>query len=310
MSTPNNINLPDNDNMDMSGNMNKILNKYKDKNIQNDKGSLADITNEIIKESKKTKLNELGVSDKTLNDMMNLVNESKTCGTKCQNKKKSDESKEVLLFALHILKGSPELFDVSFKNYYITKYGKNNYVNYITDNAKKNINNFINKRENDNSRIQDVIKNIIKNYTYNVDYLDNIDDIIKSSKDNLSDIDNKINKYIKKVNLDKRSNFFESNNIRNILNYTFYINIIYYFALIFAIIRNNFFSYFKKSSVFINNFNLYNILLVLLLLTLLFLPILIKKIIILFIRLYEKFLEILNIQKFPQTYNDIIMEDD
>ena len=95
----------------------------------------------------------------------------------------------------------------------------------------------------------------------------------------------------------------------NLRNYNFYIKILYYIILVGLLFINNFFSNFAFSSNVKENFNLNNLKYLGLLILILILPFILKNIIILFTNIYERFLQYMNIQKFPQSYNDLIMED-
>ena len=192
--------------------------------------------NTYFKETTKKGFKDAGISDKTLNDLSKAMNDSNNCDEQCRKTRKENDYKEILLLAIQILNGAPEYFDVSQKNFLITKYGKSEYVNYIIKNAKHIIDEFIKNQEKKNENLQKLIKNMIYNYSYNVQYLVNTDNTINNEKNNLSDIDSKINKYINHVNLDERTNFFESKNITNLINYNQYITIFYYFVLFFVLI--------------------------------------------------------------------------
>lgn len=284
-----------------------IKDKYKHKKLS--KENLADVTNSLIAKAQTDELKNMGVSEKTIQDLNKVVSDLNNCDSECMKNREINDSRDTLLLAIRILNGSPEYFDVSQKNYLITKLGKQGYVNHILDNANKNIDDFIKNQKKINQNVQELIKNLIFNYSYNVEYLESIDNTLKNSKNNLSDIDNKINKYSKSVNLDERSNYFLSKEISSLKNYNFYITILYFFVLLIYIFLTNYLSNFNFSSNIGANFSPTNIIYLFLLIFLLILPFILEKIITFSFSLYEKILQRMNIQKFPKSYNDIIMED-
>lgn len=286
-----------------------IKNQYKNKDLSKNKGQLASITNKLITETKKNTLENMGVSDKTLKDLTRVLNDSNNCDSDCRKARQLNDSRDTLLLAIQILNGAPSYFDVSRKNFLIEKYGKSGFVDHTLDNAKNVLNKFIKDQEKINNNLQTLLKNMINNYSYNVQFLESTDNTLKNSKNNLSDVDNKINKYTNLVNLDERTNYFLSNDIRNLRNYNFYITIIYYIALLLILFFKNFFSNFKVSSKFNEIFSKTNIILAIILILLLFLPFILKNIIILSIKYYENFLQFMNIQRFTKSYSDIINAD-
>ena len=300
----NQFKLPDTD----KNQFDSIKDKYTKIDLTKSKDDLASVTNSLLTETKKNTFENMGVSNKTLEDLTRVINDSNNCDSECRNKRKLNDSRDTLMLAIQILNGAPSFFDVSLKNFLINKHGKAGYVEHIINNATKNIDNFIKHQKNMNDNLQKLIKNMIINYSYNVQYLENIDSTLENSKNNLRDVDNRINQYTNLVNLDSRTNLFESRNIQNLRNYNFYITILYYIAIIFTLFFKNFFNNFKVSQNFKENFNLTNLFLIFILIILLFLPNIIKIFIINTIRLYEKFLQYMNIQRFTQSYRDIIME--
>tara|TARA_R110002072_G_scaffold280272_4_gene442569 strand:+ start:1214 stop:2161 length:948 start_codon:yes stop_codon:yes gene_type:complete len=301
----NQFKLPDID----KNQFNSIKDKYSKTDIAKNKDDLASITNNLLTQTKKSTFENMGVSNKTLQDLTKVINDSNNCDSECKNKRKLNDSRDTLMLAIQILNGSPSFFDVSLKNFLINKHGKAGYVDHIIDNATTNIDNFIKQQENMNNNLQKLIKNMVINYSYNVQYLENIDSTLNNSRNNLHDVDDRINQYTNLVNLDSRTNFFTSNDINSLRNYNFYITILYYIIVTFTLFFKNFFNNFKVSQNFKENFNFTNLFLIIILFILLFLPIIIKIGIIIIIKFYEKFLQFLNIRKFTQSYRDIIMED-
>lgn len=280
--------------------------QYKGKDLSKNKDDLASITNKLLTETKKNTLDNMGVSDKTLNDLTRVLNDSNNCDSECKKARQLNDSRDTLLLAIQILNGAPSYFDVSRKNFLIEKYGKSGFVDHTIDDAKNVLNEFIKDQEKINNNLQTLLKNMINNYSYNVQFLESIDNTLKNSKNNLSDVDNKINEYTNLVNLDERTNYFLSNDIRNLRNFNFYITIIYYIALILILFFKNFFSNFKVSSKLNEIFSKTNIVLTIILIILLFLPFILRKVIILSINYYENFLQFMNIQRFTKSYGDII----
>lgn len=294
---------------DNNNNTESIVNKYKKKNLKKDKNALSSLTNQLIDDSKKSTFKDMGVSNSTIQDLTKVIEDSTNCDADCRERRQLNNSRDALLLAIQILNGAPSYFDLSQKNFLITQKGKAGYVQYIVDNANKIIDNFIKNQEELNESLQEMVKNMILNYSYNVQYLESINNTLKNSKNDLTDVDNKISKYTNLVNLDKRTNYFESENISRLRNYNYYITIIYYISLFFILIFKNFKNNFIFSRNIFENFNLTNLIFLIILLILVFLPLILKILIIISIRFYEKFLQIMNIQKFPQSYREIIMED-
>ena len=288
-------------------NFRTILDKFKDKGKSKD--NIADFTNSLLTTAKQKTFNDMGVSNNTIKQLINVLNESKNCDTDCKKKRGINDSRDTLRLAIKILNGAPYYFDVSEKNYLIKKYEKAGYIDYTLKNATTEIDNYIKNEKQLNDKLQDIVKNLIDSYSYNDSYLNNTDETMKNSKYNLNDIDKKIKKYTKITNLDKRTNYFESNDIKNLRNYNFYIKILYYIILITLLFINNFFSNFAFSSNIKDNFSLNNFKYLGFLIIVLILPYILKNIIILFTNIYERFLQYMNIQQFPQSYNDLIMED-
>lgn len=288
---------------------NSIKNEYKNKNISNNKPELASLTNKLLTKAQKSSFEEMGVSDKTLKDLTKVLNDSNNCDSECKKQRKLNDTKDILQLAMQILNGAPSYFDVSLKNYLIEKDTKAGYVKKIVKDSTDVIDNFIKNQEKINTNIQDLIKNMIYNYSYNVQYLENTDNTLKNSKNNLSNVDNKISKYTNLVNLDKRTNYFLSNDIRNLRNYNFYITIIYYILLVIILLIKKFFTKYKISSNLSDIFSKTNIILTIILFVLIFLPIILKKGIILLIKYYKYFLQYMNIQKYTKSYSDIIEAD-
>lgn len=283
-----------------------IKNQYKNKDLSKNKDQLASITNKLLTQTKKNTLENIGVSDKTLKDLTTVLNDSNNCDSECRKARQLNDSRDTLLLAIQILNGAPSYFDVSQKNFLIEKYGKSGFVNHTLDNAKNVLTKFVKDQEKINSNLQTLLKNMINNYSYNVQFLESTDNTLKNSKNNLSDVDNKINEYTNLVNLDERTNYFLSNDIRNLRNYNFYITIIYYISIILILFLKNFFSNFKISSKLNEIFSKTNIILAIILIILLLLPFILRNIIILSIKYYENFLQFMNIQRFTKSYVDII----
>ena len=293
--------------VDNKAHFGSILNKFKDGGKSKD--NITNFTNSLIVGAKQKTFNDMGVSNNTIKQLINVLNESNNCDAECKKKRGINDSRDTLQLAIKILNGAPYYFDVSEKNYLIKKHEKAGYIDFTLKNATSEINKYINDEKQLNDKLQDIVKNMIYSYSYNDQYLENIDETMKSSKANLNSVDEKIHKYNRLTNIDKRTNFFESNDIKNLRNYNFYIKILYYIIIIGLLFINNFFSNFAFSSNIKENFSLNNFKYLVFLILVLILPFILKNIIILFTNIYEIFLQYMNIQQFPQSYNDIIMED-
>lgn len=272
--------------------------------------SLANITNQLLSKAQVQEMNKMGVTDDVLNKLTKAVEDATNCDEDCQNTKIQNQYREKLMLAINLLKESPSFFELSQKNYLISKYSKPYYVNFIKSIGNSTLDNFQSDQTRLNNYLQEVIKNMIINYSYNVDYLQNTDNTMKNAKNNLNFVDKKIKKYDKLVNLDSRTNYYESKDLEFLRSFRFWIFIIYYVALIIVLFVNNYFANFNITRTDVKgNFNVPNIKYFIILIIALGAPFIVKKLVILFIQYYEKFLQAINIQKFPQTYNDIIMED-
>jgi superfamily II DNA helicase RecQ len=280
------------------------------KGASKDPDSLANITNQLLSKAQVQQMNKMGVTNDVLNKLTKAVEDATNCDQNCQNTRIQNDYREKLIFAMELLNKSLLNFEISQKNYLISKNTKPNYVNYVINNANTTIDEFKNNQTKLNTNLENLIKNMIINYSYNVDYLENTDNTMKNAKNNLGEVDSKIKKYNKIVNLDARSNFYESKDIEFLRSVKFWIYIIYYVALIIILFINNYFANFNinRSNVK-GNINVPNAKYFIILILALGAPFIVKKLVILFIQYYEKFLQAINIQKFPQTYNDIIMED-
>ena len=266
--------------VDNKAHFGSILDKFK--HGGKNKDNIADFTNSLVTAAKQKTFNDMGVSNNTIKQLINVLNESNNCGAECKKKRGINDARDTLQLAIKILNGAPYYFDVSEKNYLIKKHEKSGYINYTLKNATTEIDKYINNEKQLNDKLQDIVKNMIYSYSYNEQYLENTDETMKNSKSNLNSVDKKINKYIKLTNLDKRTNHFESNDINNLRNYNFYIKIIYYIILIGLLFINNFFNNFAFSSNIKDNFSINNFKYFGFLIIVLILPFILKNIIILF----------------------------
>lgn len=279
------------------------------KGASKDPDSLSSVTNQLLSKAKVQQMNEMGVTNDVLNKLTKAVEDATNCDQNCENTRIQNDYREKLIFAMELLNGSFLNFEISQKNYLISKNSKPNYINYVINNANTTIDKFKNNQILLNTNLENLIKNMIINYSYNVDYLENIDNTMKNAKNNLGEIDSKIKKYNKIVNLDTRANYYESKDLEFLRSFRFWIYVIYYIVLLVILFVNNYFANFNITRTSVKgNFNVPNIKYFIILILALGAPFMIKKLVILFIQYYEKFLQAINIQKFPQTYNDIIME--
>lgn len=291
---------------DNDGGFDDIKSSFKGKKANRD--NISDITNQLLIKAKKQTFEDMGVSDNTLTQLTKVINDSNNCDSECRKRRELNTSKDTLMLAIQLLNGAPKYFDVSEKNYLIKKYGKSGYVNYMVKNATEVINNYTNNQKQLNDKLQFLINNMVSNYSYNVDHLNNIIDSIKTSKKTLNGVDTKINNFVNVTNLDKRVNFYQSKDLSSLRNYNYYITILYYLLFIAFLLLKSFYRNFRFSSEFTKNFNINNLKYLTIFLTLCFLPYLLKVVIIHIIHYYELFTQYINVKKFDQSYQDILMD--
>lgn len=262
-----------------------------------------------FKSAFKSVFKDIGIDNTTISKFTDTINNAATCDAECENNNKVYENYIKLMNSLEELNKGENNFEASFKNYYISKNGKNKYCTFIKEKADDAYKKFYESEKKNNDEFVSYISSMIDSYSYNKYYLDNINNTFDNSKESIKSLNNNIDNYTNHVNLDNRSNFFESKNISDLRNYNFYIVIIYYIIAIIFLIITNYFKNFKLSSKIYDNFNLNNLLFSVLLIIILCMPYFVKHFIILVVNLFIKFLEFMNIQPFPQTYKDILLDN-
>lgn len=264
---------------------------------------------DVFKDNLKLAFNDMGIDDSTILKFTDTINNVAKCDAECENNKEVYKNYIQLMTSLKELNNGEKNFETSFKNYYISKNGLHNYCTFIKQKADDAYKKFYESEKKNNDEFVSYISSMIDSYSYNKYYLDNINNTFDNSKESIKSLNNNIDSYTNHVNLDNRSNFFESKNISDLRNYNLYIVIVYYIIAIIFLIITKYFKNFKLSPKISDNFNLNNLLFSVLLIIILFMPYFVKHFIILSINLFIKFLEFMNIQPFPQTYKDILLDN-
>jgi len=183
----------------------------------------------VVNELKKTVSSiKLNLPTNKINDVINNVNSNLLCDPKCQHEKESTRLWNIYVKKKDIATTAPNYRDKAYEKYYVHKYGRQAYINYLKKVATNKVDKIIQSFKNDFDEKKEEIEHLIKDMNNQTSSLKRLRELLQKYGRTNMKLKENIGKLRNSSDLNNRLTYYVDDEEDIYMNWNNFFNVIFW----------------------------------------------------------------------------------